>query len=367
MAKDFYKILGVDKNASDDDIKKAYRRLAHQYHPDKGGGDEAKFKEVNEAYQVLGDKKKRQTYDQFGSAAFENGGMGAGGPFGGGFGGFDFRQGFPGGFSGGDMGDLGDILGEMFGFGGRGGSRDSARGRNIEMDMELTFHEAAFGVEKMISLYKQVACLRCKGDGAEPGSKTITCQTCQGSGQVKQTQRTMFGSVQVATPCTACHGRGKKPEKECTNCRGAGVEKREEKISIAIPAGIDNEEVVKAPGQGEAAPYGGRTGDLFLRVHVKSDARFERDGHDIHSDLVIPFSTMALGGTVTAETLDGHESIKVHEGTIAGTIVTLRGKGVPYLRSSGRGNHHIRVIPDIPKKLTKEQKRLLDELKKEGL
>ena len=367
MPKDYYKILGVAQGASEDEIKKAFRRLAHEHHPDKGG-DDKKFKDLNEAYQVLGDAQKRKTYDQFGSQAFENGGMGAGGSggFGGGFGGFDFRQGF-GGFQGQDMGDLGDVLGEMFGFGGGGRGQAKASGKNIEMDCELSFQEAAFGVEKMIQLYKHVTCSKCKGDGAEPGTKISDCSNCKGSGQVRQTQRTMFGNIQTAAVCPTCHGRGKKPEKDCTLCRGVGVERREEKIQVAIPAGIDEGEVVKVPHQGEAAPYGGRAGDLFLRIHVKADKRFERDGNDIHSDLLVPFSILTLGGKVEAETLDGKESIHIAEGTPSGTVMNIRGKGIPFLRSHGRGNYLVRIVADIPKKLSKEQKKLLEDLKREGL
>lgn len=364
MSKDYYQILGVSKTASEDEIKKAFRRLAHEHHPDKGGEDK-KFKDINEAYQILGDKQKRQTYDQFGSQAFENGGS-TGSPFGNGFGGFG-GQGFPGGFQAGDFGDLGDILGEMFGMGGSRRSRTTGRGKDIEMDVELAFKEAAFGVDRSIKLYKHSSCSRCQGNGAEPGTKIEDCKTCQGSGQVTQAQRTMFGTIQTAVVCSTCHGRGKKPEKDCHQCRGLGVERREELISVHIPAGIDNEEVIKVQGQGEGAAYGGKAGDLFLRVRVKPDPRFVREGNDIHSDFIIPFSIMALGGTATVETLDGHEAIKIHEGTTAGTVITLRGKGVPFLRGRGRGDHQVRMIPDVPKHLTKEQKRLLDELKREGL
>ncbi len=340
MPKDYYAILGVAKSASDEEIKKAFRRLAHEHHPDKGG-DAQKFKDINEAYQVLGDKQKRATYDRFGSAAFENGGMGAGGP--GGFGGFDFGN-----FQGQDFGDLGDILGEMFGFGGVGGRgrRTTNRGKDIEVDVDLTFKEAAFGVDRTIRLFKHVTCSRCKGEGAEPGTKIVTCPTCQGSGQVRQAQRTLFGTVQTATVCPTCHGRGKKPEKECNLCRGLGVERREEKVEVHVPAGIDNDQILKIDGQGEAAPYGGQPGDLFLRMHVKPDPRFERDGNDIHSEVVVPFSTLALGGTITIETLDGPTPLKIPEGTSAETVFTLKGQGIPYLRSRGRGNHLVRVIPE---------------------
>jgi molecular chaperone DnaJ len=370
MAKDYYSILGVQKGASEDEIKKAFRRLAHEHHPDKGG-DQQKFKDVNEAYQVLGDKQKRATYDQFGSAAFEQGGGagpgGFGGFGGGGFGGFDFND--MGGAEG--FGDLGDVLGQMFGFGfgggGRGGGARQARGKDVEVEVELSFREAVFGVEKPIKLYKHATCSRCQGEGAEPGSKVVDCKTCQGTGQVRQAQRTPFGTVQMSSVCSDCHGRGKKPEKACNLCRGIGVERREEKVAIAIPAGIAGGETLKVPGQGEAAPYGGKAGDLYVRIRTKSDPHFERDGNTIISEVFAPFTTMTLGGTIEVDTLDGKTTLKINEGTPPGSVFTLRGKGVPYVRSGGRGDQLVRVQPEVPKKLTREQKRILEELKKEGI
>lgn len=367
MAKDYYSILGVQKGASEDEIKKAFRRLAHEHHPDKGG-DQQKFKDINEAYQVLGDKQKRTTYDQFGSAAFEQGaGPGPGG-FGGagGFGGFDFSN-----MDGGGFGDLGDVLGQMFGFGfgggGGGGRARQARGRDVEVEAGLSFREAVFGVEKPIKLYKHATCSRCQGEGAEPGTKVVDCSACHGAGQVKQSQRTPFGTVQMSSVCSTCQGRGKKPEKPCNLCRGIGVERREEKVAIAIPAGIADGETLKVSGQGEAAPYKGGAGDLYVRIRVKADPQFERDGNTIVSESFAPFTTMVLGGTIEVDTLDGKTTLKISEGTPPGSVFTLRGKGVPYVRSGGRGDHLIRVQPEVPKKLSREQKRLLEELKKEGI
>ncbi len=360
MSKDYYSILGVKKDASEDEIKKAFRRQAHEHHPDKGG-DQQKFKDVNEAYQILSDKQKRATYDQFGSAAFEQGGGPGPGGFGG-FGGFDFGD-----MGGGEgFGDLGDVLGQMFGFGGGGRSRP-ARGKDIEVEAQLSFQEAVFGVEKRFSLYKHHACSCCKGDGAEPGSKIVTCTTCQGSGQVRQAQRTPFGTVQMSAVCSECHGQGKRPEKVCNLCRGNGVERREEKVAIAIPAGIADGETLKVTGQGEAAPYAGRAGDLFVRIRVKGDPKFRRDGNDIVSEAFVPFTTMSLGGMIQVETVDGMTTVKVPEGTPPGTVFTVRGKGVPFVRSGGRGDHRVRVQPEVPKKLSREQRRLLEELKKEGV
>lgn len=368
-AKDYYAILGVSKTASEDDIKKAFRRLAHEHHPDKGG-DQQKFKDVNEAYQILSDKQKRATYDKFGSAAFEQGGAGGAGGFGGGFGGF---QGF-GGFNGQgfdfenaeQFGDLGDILGQMFGFGGAGGGRSrEPRGNDIQIDAELSFHEAVFGVKKTVSLYKHVACHTCSGSGAEPGSKLVTCDVCKGAGEIRQAQRTLFGTIQTSSVCSACHGQGKKPEKACHTCKGVGIERTETKLEIPIPAGVSQGEVLKMPGQGEMAPHG-RAGDVYIRLRVKSDPRFRREEFDILSEVHVPYTTLVLGGDIMIETVDGEERVKVHEHTPSGTEVILKGKGVPNQRGS-RGQHRARVIADVPKKLSKEQRRALEALRDEQL
>ncbi len=360
--KDYYSILGVSKTASDDEIKKAFRRLAHEHHPDKGG-DASKFKDVNEAYQILSDKQKRATFDRHGSAAFENGGGGPGGfgGFGGGAQGFDFN------FNAGDMGDLGDILGDMFGFGGQaqGGSR-TKRGRHIEIDVDLTFREAIFGADKSVKLYRQMTCSTCKGEGAEPGSKIETCKTCSGTGQTKQAQRTMFGVFQTVATCKDCNGRGKRPEKPCHVCQGYGVEKREEDLNLRIPADVDVDTVLQVDGQGEVPPFGGKAGDLLVRIHIKNDPKFEREGHDLMSIESIPFSILALGGSIEVETIDGKERVDVREGTPTGTVVTLKGKGVPSQRG-GRGNQLTRLEADVPRKLSKEQKTLLDQLRNTGL
>ncbi len=360
MSKDYYAILGVAKNASDQEIKKAYRRLAHEHHPDKGG-DQQKFKDINEAYQVLGDAQKRGAYDRFGSAAFEQGGMGGGGSAGG-FGGFDFR-----GFEGAeDLGDLGDVLGQVFGFGG-GGRERAARGKDIQVEMELTFREAAFGVERPLRLYKHGVCSRCKGDGAEPGSKIVNCSTCQGTGQVRQAQRTPFGTIQIATSCSTCHGRGKKSEKECHLCRGLGVERREEKVALQIPPGVNDGETLKVAGQGEAAPYGARAGDLYIRLRVKSDPTFDREGYDVLSSVEVPYSVLTLGGTVKVDTLDGATSLKISEHTPPGTVFTLRHQGIKRGHSGARGDHRVEVTAHVPQKLTREQKKILEELRAQGL
>lgn len=369
MPKDYYKILGVEKSASDDDIKKSFRRLAHQYHPDKGG-DEQKFKDVNEAYQVLSDKQKRATYDRYGSAAFEQGGPGAGA--GGGFGGFDF--GGMGGFGNGgfqvnmdDLGDLGDVLGEMFGFGGGQRTRREQRGRDIEVETELAFKEAIFGTNKTLQLYKLATCTECRGNGAEPGSKMINCATCGGAGQVQQMQRTVFGVMQSVVTCPDCKGAGKKPERSCQVCTGTGVKKQEKKLEISIPAGVGNDEVLKVAGEGEAAPRNGKAGDLYVRIRVRPDPHFEREGNTISSTVSIPYSILVLGGDVEVPTIDGNTTIKIQEGTQSGSVITLKNKGVPYMRSSGRGDHLLTVIAGVPNKLTNEQRELIKKLREKEL
>ncbi|MFA6018582.1 MAG: DnaJ C-terminal domain-containing protein, partial [Patescibacteria group bacterium] len=309
-------------------------------------------------------KKKRQVYDQYGSAAFDQASQGGapGGGFGG-FGGFDVGQGFQGDF--GDLGDLGDVLGEMFGMGG--GRHKQTRGKDIEVDVQLEFKEAAFGVRRVIKLYKPSVCTHCKGEGAEPGTKVSACSTCNGKGQVHQMQRTMFGTIQTATPCPTCHGRGKTWSEACHECKGAGIVRREETIEIDIPAGMSAGEILKVEAQGEATANGGRPGDLYLRMQVKSDSHFTREGNDVISHVSVPFSTLVLGGSIEVETLEGKTTLKIPEGTNPGTVFTLRGEGIPFLRSRGRGNHLIRVTADTPKRLSREQKQAMEELKKLGL
>ncbi len=362
MSKDYYKILGLEKNASEEEIKKAYRRLAHQYHPDKNGGDEQKFKDVNEAYQVLGDKQKRAQFDQFGSAAFEQGGFGG---FNGaqGFGGFDFGQGFN--INVDDFGDLGDVLGGMFGFGGRGGKKK--RGRDIETEIRLSFKEAVFGVEKEIRLYKPAPCPICKGTGSDPVGKISSCQTCGGRGKVQQTQRTIFGVMNTVVACPDCQGTGQRIEKPCRHCSGTGMDKTEKTLKIRVPAGMNDGEALRVSGEGEFPGRDGLAGDLYVRVRVAKDPVFERAGNDILSAVQVPFSVMALGGSIDIETIDGPVDLKIPAATTAGTIFKLRGKGIPYTNGKSRGDHLVTALPYVPAKLTREQKKLLEELNKSGL
>src|SRR3990167_4504341 len=348
MAKDLYEILGVPKDASQDDIKKAFRKLAHQYHPDKPNGDEQKFKEVNAAYQVLSDSEKRRQYDQFGHAAFSGGaGSGFAGAQGGftGFGGFDF----------GDV-DLGDILGDMFGFGGGRGRARVHRGSDIQMELQIEFEEAVFGTDRDIRLYKTHRCDRCAGQGNEPGTGLKTCGACNGSGVVTRAQRTILGVMQSRTTCDVCRGSGQVPEKSCSTCGGSGLTKGEKTMAVHIPAGVDDGVMIRVRGEGEAAEHNGQSGDLFLRVHVRPSVTFRREGSTIRTTVDIGFTQAALGTEVDVMTVDGKDvSLKIPAGTQAGTEFRLRGKGVP--SGSGRGDHLVEVNVVTPKKLSRKQKK----------
>lgn len=353
MAKDYYASLGVSKSATQDEIKAAFRKAAHTHHPDKGG-DEAKFKEVNEAYQVLGDAEKRAKYDQFGSAAFDGSG-GAGG-----FGGFDFSQAFGGaGFDPSQFGDLGDILGGMFGGGGRGRG-GKPHGADLAFDVTMTFKESVYGVEKEIPLAKSYNCDRCGGVGAEPGTGMKKCGTCNGQGFTVAQQRTFFGTTQVRVNCTACHGAGETPEKHCTECKGKGTTHARKTIRVSIPAGVEDGMQIRVRGQGEAMGHTGEPGDLYLRIHVTEDARFAREGDTIFVKKDIGFTQAALGDEVEVDTVDGKVSMKVPPGTQSGDELRLRGKGV--VRGSGRGDQIVVLRVVTPKKLGKRERELLEEL-----
>lgn len=366
MSKDYYQILGVNKNASAEEVKRAFRQLAHKYHPDKEGGNEAKFKEINEAYQVLSNPEKRRQYDQFGTT-FEQAQAGGRGPFGGGFGGFQGNINMD------DLGDifsgLGDIFGEGFGFGGaRTKTARRQKGRDIEVDLEIDFREAAFGAEKELKLYKNIICDKCAGSGAEPGSKIETCKTCGGAGRVKKIQRTFIGAIETASACPDCRGEGKRAEKNCSKCRGVGIIKGEDIVRIKIPAGINSGDTVRFRGKGEAAGHDGQSGDLFIAFHVKSHPEFSRDGSDVLSTVYIPFTLAALGGKRDVNTLDGPVKLKIPSGTQSGTIFRIKGKGAYSLRGGGRppqergrGDHLVTIKVDIPKNLNKRQKKVLED------
>jgi molecular chaperone DnaJ len=350
--RDYYEVLGVSKTASDDEIKKAFRKAAIKLHPDKEGGDEAKFKEVNEAYEVLKDKQKRQRYDQFGHAGVGgSAGGGSGNPFEG-YGGFDGQNinfDFGGGF--------GDIFGQFFG--GGAGRQQPTRGRDVETRITLSFEEAIFGKEEKISLTLDDECSHCKGTTVEPGHSMKTCETCKGAGQQVRVMNTMFGPIQQAVTCETCHGRGKVPEVVCTKCHGTGTERREQTVTLKIPAGIDDGATMRLSGHGEAIG-GGTKGDLYVHIRVKAHKKFTREGTLILSDEHISMIDAALGTEIDVETVDGIVRMKVPAGTQSGTDFKLSGHGVPQLRGAGRGAHIVSVIVDTPTKLSKKQRELLE-------
>ena len=358
--RDYYEVLGVDKGASDDELKKAFRKAAVKHHPDKQGGDETKFKEVNEAYEVLKDKQKRQRYDQFGHAGVggASGGGGAGGYGGNPFEGFG-GQGQNVHFDFGD-GGLGDIFGQFFG-GNAGQSRGPKRGRDVEVSLRLTFEEAIFGLEYPLELELEDECSHCHGTTVEPGHDMKTCPTCKGAGQQTRVMNTMFGPIQQSVTCETCRGRGKVPEKVCTVCRGSGTERRKTTMTIKIPAGIDDGSTIRLKERGEAAEGGGVKGDMYVHISVKSHKHFTREGELILSDERIGMVDAALGTEIDVETVDGTVRMKVPAGTQSGTDFKLSDHGVPNMRSGKRGAHIISIIVDIPTKLTKKQKELLEQ------
>jgi molecular chaperone DnaJ len=366
MANNFYDILGVSKSSSEDEIKRAYRKLAHQYHPDKGSGNEQKFKEVNEAYQVLGNADKRHQYDTYGTTfdQAQRNGQGYGG-------GFNPAGGNPfGDFGFGNQGagvefDIGDIFGDIFG--GRQ-ERESRRNRGIDLEMglKLTFEESVFGVEKTITLEKQDTCKTCGGNGAAPGTKVVTCPKCHGQGQIRTQRRTIFGNIASSTTCDRCEGTGKIPEVPCKTCGGSGTLRQEKTISVKIPAGIGNGQRIRIAGEGEAGYRGSSPGDLYLVMQVQSHKTFERDGFTLNTELPISFTQAALGTKIIFKTLDGSIELKIPSGTQSGTVLKVKDKGVPYLNQPGkRGDLLVTVRVVIPNKLSKKEKDLLKQLAQE--
>ena len=352
--RDYYEVLGVDKNADEATIKKAYRQLAKKYHPDMNPGDkeaEKKFKEASEAYAILSDAEKRRQYDQFGHAAFEQGGGGAGG-----FGGFDFN--------GGDMGDIfGDIFGDLFGGGGR--SRRAAnngpmKGANLRASVTITFEEAVFGCEKQLELNLKDECTTCHGTGAKPGTTPETCPKCGGKGQVVYTQQSLFGMVRNVQTCPDCGGTGKIVKEKCPNCRGEGYTSSRKKIAVTIPAGIDDGQSIRIREKGEPGVNGGPRGDLLVEVNVQRHPIFQRQDMNIFSTAPISFAQAALGGDVRIKTVDGDVLYTVKPGTQTDTKVRLRGKGVPSLRNKAiRGDHYVTLVVQVPAKLNEEAKEAL--------
>ncbi|NCU28121.1 MAG: molecular chaperone DnaJ [Candidatus Moranbacteria bacterium] len=357
MSKDYYKILEVDKNATKEEIKKAFHKLAMKYHPDKNNGDDKKFKEVNEAYQVLSDDKKRSQYDQFGTAD-----PNMGGAYGGGFGGFDFSgfqnsQGF-------DMNDLGDIFGDFFG-GGMSGRKARRKGRDIELGLNLSFEESIFGVSKTISIEKDTVCDICNGTGAKPGTKMSTCKECGGSGQIKEIKRSILGSFATTKTCSKCYGKGQTPSDKCNHCNGSGIAKKKEDLKIQVPAGIENGEILKMAQGGEHI-QGGVPGDLYLKMKVKPDSVFYKDGINLLMNLSIKLSDSLLGSTHKFKTLDKKElEIKIPEGTKHNDLLRVRGKGVP--SGAGRGDLIIKIEVKVPSKLSRKERELVEKLKEEGM
>jgi molecular chaperone DnaJ len=361
---DYYQILGVSKESSDDEIKKAYRKLAHQYHPDKKGGDEAKFKKINEAYQVLSDPQKKAQYDQFGQAfngAGPGGGAGAGG-----FGGFDF-SGFDFGGSRGQQSGFEDIFSEFFsaaGFGGTGPRE--AVGSDIAVDVTLEFEEMARGATKELNLYKKVTCSECEGTGAKD-QKTKTCPTCGGKGRVRKMAQSFFGSFSQVVTCQDCQGKGQIPKDACKKCGGDGVTRDYQKVSVEIPPGIEEGQTLRMSGQGEAPAGAGRAGDLYINIHVKPHEEFSRQGRDIVSTKEISYSQAALGDKVSVNTIEGKVNMKISPGTQPGDIYKIKGRGVVGPTRFGRGHHLVEIKVKVPERLSKDQRSLVEKLQKEGL
>ena len=371
MAKDYYNILGVSKDASDEEIKKAFRKAAHKYHPDKKGGDEVEFKKVNEAYQVLSDKQKRAQYDQFGSS-FDQAGGGAGA----GFGGFDFSGfsgGSPGGVKfefGGDGGGFGDIFGDMFSSGG-GRREQQEKGSDISIDVDISLEDAAIGIEREAKIYASSVCSDCEGSGAKAGSKIINCKNCHGAGQIKKERRTILGIFAQMEICPDCQGQGAKPEKNCGKCGGDGKVKENKVIKIKIPAGISDGQTIRLSGQGEVGfrPTSGKSvpGDLYITIHVNQHPTFDRRGDDIYYKLEINFSQAVLGDKIEIPTLNGKVKLKIPSGMQSGKIIRLKDKGLPHLQGRGKGDLFIVVIIKTPEKLSRKQKEIVEELRREGM
>lgn len=366
MAKDYYEILGVNKGASKDDIKKAFYKLAHKYHPDKKGGDEKRFKEVNEAYQVLSDEGKRSKYDQFGSG-FENMG-GFGGGQGAGFEGFDFSnfaQGFSarGGQADGIEFDLNDIFSDFFG--GGGGRRQARRGRDISTEVQVPFADAIFGTTRKILITKTSNCATCAGSGAKPGTKMDTCKHCNGQGRIHETKRSFLGTVSSTRVCDNCHGSGEVPHELCETCKGKGVLRREEEITLVVPAGIRDGEMVRMQGLGEAISKG-TPGDLYIKINVAPHGVFKREGNDLVMNLNLKLTDALLGTKYPIETLDGSIEVTIPEGVSVNEVLRVRGKGVPVAKGR-RGDLLIKLNIKLPGKLSKKSREIIEELKKEGI
>ncbi len=372
--KNFYSVLGVEKSASDHDIKKAYRRLAQKYHPDKNKGDkeaEGKFKEISEAYETLSDKQKRSFYDQFGSTQGAAGGGYSSGysGFGGNAQGFDFSS-FGGGFA--------DIF-ESFFSGGAGGtgagagggrtarrSRGPIRGDDIEAGIKISFEESVKGTSRELEITKADKCSHCGGNGAEPGSRIVTCKTCNGTGEIKEIRQTILGQIATSRTCDQCHGEGRTPEKKCSVCHGTTRTRVSEKVKVKIPAGISNESSIRLSGKGEAGINGGSYGDLYLHITVTPSKEFLRSGDDIHSEQTIHLLQGVLGDEIDVKTVHGKVQLRIPEGTPSGKMFKLKGYGMPKVNTTTKGDHYLKIVLDIPSKLSRKEKQLYAELAKES-
>lgn len=363
--RDYYDILGVDRKASKDEIKKAFHKLAHKYHPDKQGGNADKFKEVNEAYGVLSNEKKRAEYDAYGRV-FSGGGAGQQGQGAAGFdfSGFDFSDfasQFAGAQGGGQQFDFGDIFGDIFG--GRG--QRVKRGRDISIDLEISFKDSVFGTTRKVLLTKASQCDTCDGRGAAPGTEMQTCKTCEGKGKIHDTKSSVFGTFTTVRACEACHGQGKVPKEKCKTCKGLGILRKEEEVSIAIPAGINNGEMIRLQGAGEAV-QGGVPGDLYIKIHVPKDNTFRKEGQNLVMDLKVKLTDAILGSTYTVDTLDGSIKVKIPAGVSFGETLRVKGKGVP-LGDGRRGDLLIKIHITLPEKLSRKAKQAIEDLREEGI
>ena len=362
MTKDYYETLGVNKNASKEEIKKAFYKLAHKYHPDKKEGNEAKFKQVNEAYQILSDDVKRSRYDQHGSAdGSDYEGFSAQG---GQTSGWDF-SGFQNGSAEFDFANLNDIFSDFFG-GGMGGRRKEVRrGRDISTEVQISFSDSIFGTNRKILITKTSNCLTCHGSGAKTGSSMVTCKTCNGQGHIRESKRTIFGNIASTKICEVCLGTGEASREICETCKGKGVLRREEEVSIVIPAGIRDGEMIRMTGYGEAV-FKGTTGDLYIKINVAPHATFKRDGSDLVMNLNLKLSDALLGTEYPIQTLDGEIRVTIPEGVSINEILRVRGKGVP-LSKSKRGDLLIKLNIKLPSKISRKSRELIEELKKEGI
>ncbi|WP_446898745.1 molecular chaperone DnaJ [Clostridium sp. LBM24168] len=357
--KDYYEVLGLHKGASDDEIKRAFRKMALKYHPDRNPDNkeaEAKFKEINEAYQVLSDPQKKAQYDQFGTTDF--GGAGAQGA---GFGGFDFS----------DLGGFGDIFDSFFGGGGfsHGSSRRRnapEKGADLEYTLNLTFEEAAFGVKKEITINKNETCEHCHGTGAKPGTKPHTCDKCGGTGQIRTQRNTPLGSFVSMSTCDKCGGSGTIITEPCPHCKGKGKVRKRKRINVNVPAGVDSGNIIPIRGQGEAGSNGGPSGDLYINIKVSTSSTFKREGSDVYIDRHISFGKAVLGTTLKVPTIDGEVKYDVPPGTQSGTVFRLRGKGITRVNGHGRGDQYVNVIVDVPKNISQKQREILIDFMKAG-